>query len=147
MKPSIVFKKIWEDDDMIEITISVCDGRSQFACDAYWGRLDLSDRIKQLTTFKNQIYGGLYDLRIGEFGPEYASGAFHARLEFHRSGNGKLAITAKSESDWEEFTHTKVASSATMFLRTEPALLDNWIVSLKSMAKGNTDKAVLECIE
>ena len=146
MKPSIKFKKIWEDEDMIEITISVCDGRSQFLCDAYWGRIDIAEKLKDLITFKDQIYGGLYDLRIGEFGPEYASGAFYARFEFHRSGNGKLAITTKSETDWEDFTHTKVASNATMYLRSEPALLDNWISGLKSLSKGNADNVILECI-
>ena len=86
-------------------------------------------------------------MRFGDFGPEYANGAFHARFEFHRSGNGKLSITAKAESEWNEFTHTKVASNATLFLRTEPALFDNWLSELKGLAKGRSDSAVLECTQ
>ena len=54
MKPSIEFKKIWEDDDMIEITISVCDGRSKFVYDAYWGRIDLAETVKKLNIFKEK---------------------------------------------------------------------------------------------
>ena len=86
-------------------------------------------------------------MRFGEFGPEYASGAFHARFEFHQSGKGKLSITAKGESDWDDFTHTKVASNATLYLRTEPALFDNWLKALNSLKKGANDEVVLECID
>jgi hypothetical protein len=147
MNPSIAFKKIWQDDDMVELTISVADGMSLFQCNTYVGHQTLIETVKALNVFKDHVYGGLYDLRFGEFGPEYASGAFHARFEFHRSGNGKLSITAKAESEWNEFTHTKVASNATLFLRTEPALFDNWLNALNDLAKGKRDDAVLECIQ
>jgi hypothetical protein len=146
MKPSIEFKKIWEDDDMYEFTISVCDGRSLFQFDAYAGKIDLNEIVQRLSVFKNHVYGGLYDLRIGEFGPEYASGAFHARFEFHRSGNGKLSITVKGETEWNDFTHTKVASNATLYLRTEPALFDRWIDEVSALSKGTINIANLECI-
>lgn len=147
MTPSISFKKIWEDDDMVELTISINDGRSLFQCDAYVGHKTMADTVEDLTVFKDHIYGGLYDLRFGEFGPEYASGAFHARFEFHRSGNGKLSITARAESDWNDFTHTKVASNATLYLRTEPALFDNWLKALSALKEGLIDDAMLECIQ
>ncbi|GBC61798.1 hypothetical protein DENIS_2760 [Desulfonema ishimotonii] len=147
MKPQIKFKKIWEDEDMVELTISVSDGTSCFSCNVYVGHITMSDTAKNIETFKSHIYGGLYDLRFGEFGPEYANGAFHARLEFHKSGNGKLAITAKLESEWSEFTHTKVASNATLYLRTEPCLLDKWIESFVSLSKRSRNDSVLECIQ
>ena len=40
---------------MIEITISVCDGRSKFVYDVYWGRLDLTKTVEKLYTFKDHI--------------------------------------------------------------------------------------------
>lgn len=132
---------------MVELTISVTDGTSIFQCNSYVGHKAFSDIVEQLNIFKKQIHGGLYDLRLGEFGPEYASGAFHARFEFHKSGNGKLSITSRSESEWNEFTHTKVASNATLYLKTEPALLDNWLIELRSLANGKSNEAVLECIK
>lgn len=147
MQPSIGFKKIWQDDDMVELTISINDGKSLFQCDIYVGHQTLSETVDNLNNFKDHVYGGLFDLRFGEFGPEYASGAFHARFEFHRSGNGKLSITAKSESDWDDFTHTKVASNATLYFSTEPALFDNWLGELKGLENGARDDAVLECIQ
>lgn len=147
MKPSIAFKKIWEDEDMVELTVSICDGKSLFQCDVYVGNQTMAETVDDLNVFKDQVYGGLYDLRFGEFGPEYASGALHARFEFHRSGNGKLSITAKAESEWNDFTHTKVASNATLYLRTEPGLLDNWLNELKELKNGSSNEALLECIQ
>lgn len=147
MKPFIAFKKIWEDEDMVELTISISDGKSLFQCNAYVAHQTMAESVKELGVFKNHVYGGLYDLRFGEFGPEYANGAFHARFEFHRSGNGKLSITAKAESEWDDFTHTKVASNATLYLRTEPALYDNWLNALASLINGSSAEAMLECIQ
>ena len=132
---------------MVELTISITDGKSLFQSDVYVGHQTMAETIKDLSVFKDHVYGGLYDLRFGEFGPEYASGALHARFEFHRSGNGKLSITAKAESDWDDFTHTKVASNATLYLKTEPALFDNWLKELNGLKDGSINEAILECIQ
>jgi hypothetical protein len=147
MKSFISFKKIWEDDDMVELTISISDGKSLFQCDVYVAHQTMTEIVNELGVFKNHVYGGLYDLRFGEFGPEYANGAFHTRFEFHRSGNGKLSITAKAESEWDDFTHTKVASNATLYLRTDPALFDNWLRELTSLSNGVSAEASLECLQ
>ena len=146
MKPSLSFKKIWEDEDMVELAIEFNDEFSKFHCNTYVAHDYLTEISEQLNAFKEQVYGGLYDLRFGEFGPEYANGAFHARFEFHNSGNGKLFITAKGESEWEEFTHTKVASNSILYLKTEPALLDNWLKSLHALSQQQNNEANLECI-
>ena len=147
MKPSIAFRIIWKDEDMVELTISISDGTSLFQCNVYVGNQTLAETVNDLDVFKDQMYGGLYDLRFGEFGPEYANGAFHARFEFHHSGHGKLSITAKAESDWDDFTHTKVASNATLYLMTEPVLFDNWLNELNDLKNGSSIEAVLECIQ
>lgn len=147
MKTSIAFHKIWQDNDMVELNISISDGISLFQCNTYVGHNILDETVKDLNIFKDHVYGGLYDLRFGEFGSEYANGAFHARFEFHKSGNGKLSITAKGESNWYDFTHTMVASNATLYLRTEPVLFDNWLIELKGLSRGNREQAILECIK
>ncbi len=131
---------------MVELTISICDGKSLFQCNVYVGQQMMAETVNDLSIFKDQVYGGLYDLRFGEFGPEYASSALHARFEFHCSGYGKLFITAKAESEWNGFTHTKVASNATLYLRTEPGLFDHWLSDLKKLKNGSSKEAVLECI-
>jgi hypothetical protein len=144
MHPGIRMVKIWCDADMIELKIDVSDGISVFSNKAYLGYTDLDTIISELDQFKNQIYGGLLDIMIGRFGPEYASGAFHARLHFPKPG--KLFITCSMESEYDDFSIKKVASEATLYLKTEPALLDNFIEELKNLKAEQRNEANLEGI-
>lgn len=143
MKPGIHLTKIWFDDDMVELRIDVSDGFSLFSNQVYVGYPDLSRAVADLDVFKHQIHGGLVDLRFGEFGPEYANGAFHARFHFAKPG-GRLFITCRQQSDFSEFSIMKVASEATLYLRTEPALLDRFIDELKGLDAKTSDEAYLQ---
>jgi hypothetical protein len=78
-------------------------------------------------------------------GPEYAGGAFHARLHFHEPGHGRIFITVRAESAWHDFTLSKVASRATLYFTSEPALLDNFITDLAHLKAGEADEAFLSC--
>jgi len=145
MKPGIQITKVWFDQDVIELKIDVSDGTCFFSNKVYVAYPTLEDVIANLGTFRNQIHGGLLDIRLGSFGPEYASGAFHARLHFARPG--KLYITCKMESEFQEFSVNKVASEATLYLRTEPVLLDNFIGELRLLNAKKRDDAKLEVLE
>lgn len=136
--------KVWFDDDVIELQIGVSDGTSFFSTNVYVGYQTLDDVVSDIATFRNHIHGGILDIRLGEFGPEYANGAFHARLHFPRPG--KLFITCRMESGYNEFSVNKVASTATLFLKTEPVLLDNFLNELKSLNAKGQDEANLEAI-
>jgi hypothetical protein len=134
--------RIWADDDMVELEIEVFNGKSRFVNTAYVGHLDLADAISGLEAFKSQSYGGIYDLRFGGFGCEYANGAFHARLHFFKPG--KLYITSEQETAFIEFGKKTVASHATLYLSSEPALLDRFIVELRQLAQDVEGEALLE---
>jgi len=136
--------KVWFDDDMFELKIDVSDGTSLFSNKVYVAYPVLDEVISGLGRFREQIHGGLLDIRFGEFGPEYASGAFHARLHFPQPG--KLYITCRMESAFEEFSIKKVASKATLYLKTEPVLLDNFISELKALNAKKREEANLEAI-
>ncbi len=144
MKPGIYFKKIWFDDDVVELKIDSFDGNSFFSNKVYVGHQGMKDLIVELSIFKDHIYGGIYDIQMGEFGPEYASGAFHARLHFHQ--HSKLHITIEAQSEFEEFGTKNVASEATLYLISEPILLDNFIADLKALGAGLRDEAKLEAV-
>ena len=144
MKPGIHLAKIWSDDDVIELKIDVCDGASTFSNRVYLGYDALANAVQGLDSFKNAIHGGLFDLRFGEFGPEYANGAFHARFDFAK--HSKHFITAKLQSQFEEFSRFPVASESTLYLKTEPGLLDNFITELKSLNAQTREDAYLEAI-
>jgi len=144
MQPGIRMTKVWFDDDMVELKIDVSDGTSLFSNKVYVAYQALDDVVSDLGRFREQVHGGLLDIRFGEFGPEYASGAFHARLHFPRPG--KLYITCGMESGFEEFSIKKVASKATLYLKTEPVLLDNFISELRALNAKKREEANLEAI-
>jgi hypothetical protein len=144
MRRGISLAKIWSDADMIQARITTSDGISSFTSDIYIGHSALEEAVTDLTTFKTRIHGGLLDLRFGEFGPEYAAGAFHARLHFPKPG--RLYVTCRQQSAFDDFTLTKVASDATLYLRTEPVLLDRFIEELGGVSTGKRDDAYFEAI-
>jgi hypothetical protein len=142
MKPGISFSKIWFDDDVVELKIDSFDGKSLFSNNVYAGHQDLDDLVVGLSSFKDHVHGGIYDVELGSFGPEYARGAFRARLHFQE--RGKIYITIAAQSEFEEFGIKIVASEATLYLRSEPALLDNFIGELRALTAGKRDDANLE---
>jgi hypothetical protein len=129
---------------MVELQIDVSDGTSSFSNRVYVGHCDLAETATQLDAFREHVYGGLVDVRFGEFGPEYANGAFHARFHFLKPG--KLYITSQQESDYSEFGKKSVASCATLYLQSEPALLDRFVGELKSLSARARDDASLEAV-
>lgn len=143
MNQSIILKKIWSDEDLIEMAVAASDGFSTFRTTVYVGHRNLAEIVEGLNRFKREIHGGVHDMRLGSFGPEYFNGAFHARLHFYPPGHGVIFITVHAESDWHDFTVSKVASRATLYLKTEPALLDNFIVELGRLRDGEADEASL----
>ncbi len=144
MKPSIAFTRVWADDDVVELEVAVCDGISVFRNQVYEGHAHLDDVATDLESFKIQIHGGLLDIELGSFGPECANGAFHARLHFPDAG--LLYISCKQQSDFKDFSRKSVAAEASLYLKTEPALLDRFIVAFALLAANKAEAAVLEAI-
>jgi hypothetical protein len=142
MKPGIHFKKIWFDNDVVELRIESFDGDSFFTTKVYVGHQDFDALIEGLNAFKDHVYGGIFNIKLGGFGPEYANGAFDARLHFQN--RGKIHVTIKSQSDYKEFGDKNVASEATLYLISEPGLLDNFIGELRQLQTTVTDEATLE---
>lgn len=142
MKLGIIFKNIWHDDDMYEFLITSSDGTSVFVNKVYVGYGTYDELISNLEKFKEQIYGGIYDIAFGSSGPEYASGAFSARLHFQ--DRGKIYVSINAQSDFEDFGKKNVAGEMKLYFVTEPVLLDNFILSLKQLKSGQNDEAMLE---
>jgi len=144
MTQGIHLTKIWFDDDLVEFRITVSDGISSFTNQVYVGHAALEDAVSSLRVFKDHVHGGLLDLRFGEFGSEYANGAFHAR--FHFAVQARLFVSCEQESEFAEFAKKEVASGATMYIKSEPALLDRFIAELQALASGEAEEATLEAI-
>jgi hypothetical protein len=144
MDSGLAISKIWFDDDMIEVQVKACDGTSQFSIKAYVSYPSLDELTTKLESFRLAVHGGLLDFSMGEFGPEYVNGAFHGR--FHFVSPSKLCITCRMESEFFSFGGKNVASSATLHLITEPALLDRFIEQFKALNAKNRTDATLETI-
>jgi len=145
MTPGIKLAKIWADDDMLELRVQICDGRSVFVNQIYVGHKHLAEAVLGLDRFKDQVHGGLFNLRFGEFGPEYASGALDVRMHFRKQG--KVLLRVLAESEFSDFDGREIASDATLHLLSEPALLDNFVVAIRMLSEGSREHAELEAIE
>jgi hypothetical protein len=143
MQPSLKFERIWNDDDMTELKITVNNGHSSFSNKVYVGHAEFDELYESLTTFKTHYYGGLRNIEFGGFGSEYASGAFYARLHFPKPGN--LFVSTNQQSEFFDFKDQKVASESKMYLSTEPCLFDNFLVELKSLGASEYGIAELIC--
>ncbi|MBL8989449.1 MAG: hypothetical protein JNJ80_24475 [Gemmatimonadetes bacterium] len=97
-----------------------------------------------MTIFGRQVHGGIYDLKAGERGPEYAEGAFEARFHYYKPTG--LYISTFQQSGHLDFKERLVAAEATLYLRTEPGLLDAFVGSLASLRIGKGAAATLTCI-
>jgi hypothetical protein len=144
MLPRIAITRTWSDSDVAQLTFEVCDGVSVFTNEAYasleWG----ADAAAALRTFGRQIHGGLFNLEAGNEGPEYASGSFRARFHYYKPN--QLLISTIQQGDFFSFKGSQVAPSATMFLRTEPSLLDQFIAALPALDACDGGQAVLQCV-
>ena len=141
MNRGIHLRQVWSDNDVVLLRIESSDGESLFANEVYAAH-DLNGLVEELSTFKHQVHGGIYDVAFGSFGPEFAGGAFRARLHFQ--SRGKIFVSVKGQSKFQEFGIKTVASKATLYFHTEPALLDNFIAELEALMSGKRDNAHLE---
>lgn len=144
MQNGISISNIWSDDDLVELCIIVSDQVSSFCNTAYVGRGHLAKLANQLGAFRSQVHGGIEDIRLGGFGPEYAKGALQVRLHFRSPG--KLYVSTYQQSEFKEFSIGDVAGEAKMYLVSEPFLLDRFICELEDVANGSQGGATLECI-
>ena len=127
---------------MYEFQITSSDGTSTFINEVYVGYGIYDEMLADIDRFKSHIYGGIYDIEFGAFGPEYASGAFMARLSFQE--RGKIYVSIHAQLEFRDFGKKNIAGEAKLFFTTEPALLDNFIQQLKQLKSGQIDEANLQ---
>ncbi len=144
MTPNILFENIWSDDDMVELEIVANDGKSSFANTVYVSYIEIEELVNTLDIFKTHLFGGIYDIEFGKFGPEYANGAFYSRLHFKQ--NGKLFISTKMQSQFFDFGIKNVANEVALYMISQPILLDKFINDFKNISNETGNIAVLECM-
>lgn len=144
VKPGIHIERSYDDTDFCELRVRVSDGASIFTNTVYVGFPELDNAIALLAAFQENLEGSPCDLQLGGFGPRHANGAFHAR--FRSTFPGRLFVSCEQESGFTEFASEHVASRATLYIRSEPALLDRFIDELRALSVDTSDQAFLEAV-
>ncbi|MFZ6712022.1 hypothetical protein [Undibacterium sp. TC9W] len=144
MQSGIRIEKIELEVSTLQLKLSVGDGESQFCNSVYVDVSQLDSFLNKLNLFKTQIFGGILNFQLGEFGQEYARGAMS--LRFHFREPSKIYISIKSQGSFEDFGTQKVANEAAFFLISEPVLLDNFIDDLKALIANEKNDAAFETI-
>jgi len=101
-------------------------------------------RLPRCGLLASRSTGGLFDLEAGKEGLEYTSGSFRARFHYYKPN--RLLIATIQQGDFFRFKGSQVAPMATMFLRTEPSLLDQFIATLPGLDASDGGQAVLQCV-
>jgi hypothetical protein len=128
---------------MDELRVAIEGPDTGFAVTAYVCRNDFMKALQDLRLFAKAIHGGLCDMRLGDFGPEYANGAVHVRFHWVE---GRIHLTCRMQTDFGDFGLKRVADEALIHARTEPALNDSFLAGLGSFVDRKRDEVVLELV-
>jgi hypothetical protein len=58
----------------------------------------------------------------------------------------QLYLTVRAQAGFHEFGAKHVAAEATLYLRSEPAQLDEFVRAIREVSDGQRDDATLECL-
>lgn len=141
----ITFKNVWHDNEMYLFHVFSSDGVSTFVNDIFVGYSTFNELIESLNSFKDGMCGGVHDIELGKFGPEYARGALTARLQFE--DHDIIHVSLQVQSKFMDFGRKNVASEAKLFFKTNLAFLNDFIHQLKTLKSGTTDEASLQIQE
>lgn len=141
-RPGLTLTRVWSDESMLELRIDVCDGTSSFVNEVYAGFAGLEEDLVELQFLLGRPEAGAYELAFGDVGRTWSGGGFRARFRF--AVPGRLLVSCEQTSAPVELGTTKVANSASIHLRSEPALLDRFVRELAAVAGGHRQTAFLE---
>lgn len=143
MPAGITIEKAWSDEHLMELRVTVSDGRSAFVQTSYVGYEELEGIHGDLESFSAGLPNGEMRIQFGKFGPDHANGAFRADLR--GIGAGRVRISTSQETEFDEFPDgTSATSSAKLHLVVEPAALDRFLPDLRLLAEGHRSEARLD---
>jgi hypothetical protein len=127
---------------MLEVRVSVWNGRFGGTTDVYISHSELSDAANSLAGFP-QTLTDAREFQLGSFGPQYGGGASAIRL-WCADGAGHVRLQARIESD---FNQTATAESATLFAGLEPSAIDSFVAELRQVELTHAGTAALRIFD
>lgn len=131
-----------KDNGFDSYIVSISDRTSFFNVFMYIHISSIAKLRKALCDLEIPAHGRNFEFQLGNFEPNVGGGGLRIKMLPQKSGKVLLQISAQSE--WFEFYGELVKKNCSMFLVTEPVLIDNFIVSLESLCKYENDFSALE---
>lgn len=130
------------DSDYYQVTVG--GEQASFSTHLYLGNetwLDIANAVERFDPVSAKASAAVH---IGSFDPRVAGGAVGMRLLAR--GMEKVLLSVHAQGESFQFGGELVADEASFHLITEPALLDNFVSELRSMALGSTSRATLSAM-
>lgn len=143
MNPGVHIARVWEDPHLLEVAVTVSDGRSHVQTHAYVHRATLTAAAHALTAFSATAQDGTLDVELGAPAANDGNGWVRIRFLIHR---GRLIVTSEQHAAPERLWHQSLAAQATLHLRSELALLDRFVEELLRFVEDHDEPATLHGI-
>jgi hypothetical protein len=138
-RPHLKVETVWADSDMLELSLTVTNGRFAGQANFYAGLDEASVFAKKIEGFPRTTS----DAREYEFGDTNMAGYGGAKISLHcRNGSGHLVVQVEVYRN--PLGPKEVTESATVQISTVPGEIDSFIAELLRMNEGVGAVAVLQ---
>jgi len=138
MTTGLQFTYLYHDDDIVELGVTVSNGRFSGSTDVYIATDGTAEIVETLKGFPTNPQD-TRDYTLGAFGPTYAGGAVHLHFFCRdRAGHATLKATVEDNFDKLPFTQQSV-----VLLEFEPAALDRFLAALPDLERNHAGTATL----
>ncbi|MGC2253049.1 MAG: hypothetical protein WA563_00805 [Candidatus Acidiferrales bacterium] len=144
MDLGIQFSVSWEDQDIIEVRVSVWNGTFGGTAYIYTGNRELDDAAAKLSRFPKNISDDR-EIFLGTFDPKYAGGGVRMRF-YCTDHSGHAYVDSQIQSDPRLHTsapRTPTVQSSLVSLPIEAAAVDTFVDELRRMAINRSGAARL----
>lgn len=138
----IEIKRQSRDDGFDSYRALLSDDQCSFNVSMYIAHSSIAALKKQLSDFDVLQCDHDVEFQLGNFDVNVAGGGIRVKISPREKGRIFLKIFAQSE--WFEFNGESVKKVSSMYLVTEPVLIDHFISSLNSLHRYETDISILE---
>jgi hypothetical protein len=141
MEKQLLFEKVYEDADVIEIKVTVWNGAFGGITNVYIGRNKIGELASGFRGFPSTSLD-FREATLGAFGADSAGGGVHLTL-FCADPVGHVFVNVKIENDCDSKNR---AESANLLLRTEASAVDAFIGELQDFDAGKVTSASLKAV-
>ena len=141
-KPGIELALVWDDEEMLELAVVVCDGRSRFVSEVYTTPSELEKVAGMLAGLGPEAGAASRVIVLDENG-KGTRRLFRMEVEFRLPGTVHLRTHQRDETPPGAGAGARL--EAWMCVVSEPGLVDAFAKALRGLAAGSISSATLAC--